>query len=65
MDKSSTTENDPCSKGALPRKRIGVPKQKNQNLPSGKNKFKTLLTRPASLEITRFPCIFACMSPPI
>ena len=51
-DQRPTTENHPSSKTARPRKRTRVPNEEKQILKEVKNKTKTPLTRPASLEMT-------------
>ncbi len=49
-----TTGNYPSSKTALPRSRTGVLNEEKPKTQSGKNKIKTPLTRPASLEMTHY-----------
>jgi hypothetical protein len=48
--KPTTTENYPSGKTAHPRNRMGVPNKEKPKTRTGKNKIKTRLTRPASLE---------------
>jgi hypothetical protein len=49
-----TTENYPSNKTAHPRNRTGVLNEKKAKIQTGKNKIKTPLTRPASLEMTHY-----------
>jgi hypothetical protein len=53
-NQSPTTGNYPSSKTAHPRNRSGVLNEEKPKTQSGKNKIKTPLTWPASLEMAHY-----------